>query len=124
MSTDRLSAILDAIDKWQKRDPELQDRGGFLRFMKSCDIGKHQVGDTKVWMGYYHEARRKRVSVAELLFEKKKEILSKKIVVEKDMSMPMEERIIVIDEEQRRELVEMSERLKRDDPARRRRLNK
>lgn len=121
---DRLSAILTTIDEWLKQDPRLRDNEGFLRFLKSCDIGKHQVGDVNVWMRYYHEARKKRVSVAELLFEKKSEMMSKRIVIEKDASMPLDERVFVIDEEKRRELIEMGERLKRDDPARRRRLNK
>jgi len=124
LPNDRLSAILDTIDEWQKRDPELRDKEGFLRFLKSHDIGKHHVSDSKVWTSYYYEARRKRISIAELLFEKKREMLSKKIVVEKDTSIPLDERVFVIDEEKRRELVEMGERLKRDDPARRKRLNK
>ena len=124
MPIDRISAILNTIDEWQKRDPDLRDREGFLHFLKTCGIGNHHVSDTKVWMRYYYEAKRKRISVAELLFEKRREMLSKRIVIEKDDSMPLDERIFVFDEEKRRELVEMSERLKRDDPAIRKRLNK
>jgi hypothetical protein len=60
--------------------------------------------------------------VAELLFEKRRALLSKK--TEKGPTGTKSKEIFVIDEEQRRELEEMDERLKLTDPARVKRMNK
>ncbi len=124
MLKDKLSVILHALDEWEKRDPHFQDKEGFLQFLRSIDLGSFNVGDTDVWMKYYREAKKSRISIPELLFAKKRELMSRgtsDVVPERS---PLPERVFVIDEEKRNELSEMDERLKRDDPARRKRLNK
>ena len=75
---DRFSAILHFIEKWQENDPKLERKEEFLSFIKTCDLGYFNVGDTRVWMNYYKKAKKNKISIAELLFERKKKILNTK----------------------------------------------
>lgn len=124
VQTDRLSMIIHYIDEWRKKDPYLEDKKGFLKFIKSCDLGCFNVGDSKVWMNYYNEARKKRVTIAELLFDKQKKIILKIVSLKRKERKPIEETVFVLSEEEKRELDEMGERLKKEDPLRRKQLDK
>jgi hypothetical protein len=118
----RLSALLEKIDEWMEVDPDLEDKEGFLRHYEECNPGQFPVPYTKIWIKYYRQARKKGITVAELLFDKRRALMSKK--TEKGPTGSKSKEIFVIDEEQRRELEEMDERLKLTDPARLKRLNK
>ncbi len=116
--SDRFGAIHDVITEWQKQDPRLVDREGFLQYLTTRDIGQFNVGDTKIWMGYLREARKQKITVAELLFESRSKMSGMKKTYRKDRSGEPEQRVFVVDEEKRQELEEMDERLKSYDPAR------
>jgi len=120
---DRFSAIHDLITEWEKRDPGLRDKEGFLEFIKTQDIGQFNVGNTEIWMRYYKMAKKEGVTVAEYLFDMRRELQSKKLSKERDPDQEKPEKISVIDPEKRKELEEMDERLKTHDPARIKRLN-
>ena len=120
---DRFSAIHDLISEWEKQDPRLGDKKGFLEFMKTRDIGQFNVGDTKIWMRYYKMAKKEGVTVAEYLFDMRKDFQSKKLSKERDPNQEKPEKISIVDPEKRKELEEMDERLKTHDPARIKRLN-
>jgi hypothetical protein len=75
---DRLSAILFFIEQWRDSDPNLEYKEGFLNYLSTCDIGYFNLGNSKVWMNYYKEAKKKGVTIPELLFEKQRRILSLK----------------------------------------------
>lgn len=115
--------ILHYIDEWREKDPYLDDKKGFLRFIKSCDLGCFNVGDTGVWMNYHREACKKRVTITDLLFDKQKKIILKIVSLKRKDRRPMEETVFVLSEEEKRELDEMSERLKNEDPLRRKQLD-
>ncbi|MCW4051081.1 MAG: hypothetical protein NWE89_15260 [Candidatus Bathyarchaeota archaeon] len=121
---DRLSAILHHIDEWKKGDPFLEDKMGFLDYLKTCDIGHLNVGNTKIWMSYYRRARKQRVTVPELLFAMKHDLVVKDLDVIKREKKPIKERIFVVSEDKQKELQEIRSRLRDDDPLRRKRLNK
>jgi len=70
--SDRFAAIHDEITERMKHDPRLNDKKGFLEHLKSCDVGQFNVGDTRRWMEYYRKAKKRGVTVAELLFEARK----------------------------------------------------
>ena len=107
---------MNIIEIWRKQDPKLSNKSGFLKFLGEQDLGLFNVGDTKVWLNYYHEAKKKRMTVAELLFEKQRKTLKLDISLPKKKKEPIE--IFVIDEDKRKELNELDERLKLIDPAR------
>ena len=121
--SDRFSAIHDLISEWEKRDPGLRDKDGFLEFLKTSGIGQFNVGNTEVWMRYYKMAKKEGVTVAEYLFEMRRELQSKKLSQVKEPDQGKPEKISVVDQEKRRELEEMDERLKTLDPARVKRMN-
>jgi hypothetical protein len=118
----RLSVLLEKIDEWMEVDPDLEDKAGFLRHYEECNPGQFPVPYTETWIKYYKQAKKKGITVAELLFEKRRTLLSKRTEKRPTGTKPKE--IFVIDEEQRRELEEMDDRLKLTDPARVKRLNK
>jgi hypothetical protein len=66
--SDRFTAIHDEITEWQKQDPQLSDKEGFLEYMSTRDIGQFNIGDTKRWMAHYRKAKKLRIAVTELLF--------------------------------------------------------
>ncbi len=66
----RVSFIHMKIKEWQETDPLLENKKGFLDFMAVSDLGKIRVKDTKAWLKYQKEARRKRITVRELLFDR------------------------------------------------------
>lgn len=119
--TGRISAIHHHISLWQVKDHNLEDVKGFLEYLKTCDIGCYPVQDTAKWMSLLQEARKLRISVAKLIFMRRKFLVGKEISIEKGKDRSPPENVFVVDEEQRRELEEIGERLKRDDPARRKR---
>ena len=69
--SDRFADTHDVITEWQKQDPRLEDREGFLQYLTSRDIAQFNVGDRKRSMKYLREARKQKITVAELLFESK-----------------------------------------------------
>jgi len=76
-----------------------------------------------VWMNYHREACKKRVTITDLLFDKQKKIILKIVSLKRKDRRPMEETVFVLSEEEKRELDEMSERLKNEDPLRRKQLD-
>ena len=58
MMTDRLNFILKKIEEWTIKDPKLEDKQGFLESLERHNIGLFNVGDTKIWLKYYHEAKK------------------------------------------------------------------
>ena len=91
--------------------------------MKTRDIGQFNVGNTEIWMRYYKMAKKAGVTVAEYLFEMRREMQSKQLSRERNPDQERPEKISVVDPEKRRELEEMDERLKTLDPARVKRMN-
>ncbi len=122
--SDRFAAIHDEITEWMKQDPKLNDKKGFLEHLKSCDIGQFNVGDTGRWMEYYRKAKKRGITVTELLFETRKKMLDMNLSYERGSPGENEQRVFVVDEEQLRELEELDERLKTYDPARVKRRGK
>lgn len=114
----RFSAIHDAITEWQKHDASLRDKIGFLEYLKTCDISQFAVVDQKRWMEYYRKAERRSVTVADVLFDSRKARIDMKLVYERDPGRNDLDKVFVVDEEKRKELEEMDERLKSYDPAR------
>jgi hypothetical protein len=112
------------ITEWQKQDPWLNDRKGFLEYLRAGDIGQFNVGDTKIWMKYLREARKQGSTVTKLLFDSRKRMSKMDLTYKKDRSGETEQRVFVVDEEKRQELDELDERLKTYDPVRVKRRNK
>lgn len=110
--------------QWQRQDPHLNDKEGFLRYMSKRDIGQFNVGDTKRWMEYYREAKKRGITVTEFLFETRKKMLNMDLSYERDRSLEHVQRVFVINEDQLHELEEIDERLKTYDPARQKRRDK
>jgi hypothetical protein len=73
---DRLSAVLFHIEQWRETDPNLECPKGFLNYLTTCDIEQLKIGNTKVWMNYLNEAKKKGLTIAELLFLKQRKTLS------------------------------------------------
>ncbi len=119
--TGRISAIHHHISLWQVNDPDLEDVTGFIEYLKTCDIGCYPVQDTVKWLSLLQEAGKLRVGVAELIFMRRKDLVGKEISIEKEKDRPPPDNVFVVDERLRKELKEIGERLKRDDPARRKR---
>lgn len=66
----RVSFIRMRIEEWKETDPLLEDKKGFFEFIEASDPGKVRVKDTEAWLKYQKEAKRKRITVRELLFDK------------------------------------------------------
>ncbi|GAI43004.1 unnamed protein product, partial [marine sediment metagenome] len=66
----RVSFIRERIEEWKETDPLLENKKGFLEFVEASDPGKVRVKDTEAWLKYQKEAKRKRITVRELLFDK------------------------------------------------------
>ena len=107
---DRIDYILELIGIWREKDPELKDRVGFNKLIERASIGRYPVVNTKTWLNYSKEARKKRKSVAEIIFEKSK-ILYKK-------SPRDRVKTDVLGPEQIAELRDISERIRTSDPMR------
>ncbi len=122
--SDRFAAVHDEITEWQKKDPHLSDKEGFLEYISTRDIGQFNVGDTKRWMEHYRKAKKRGITVTELLFETRKKMLDMNLLYERGSPGDNEQRVFVVDEEQLRELEELDERLKTYDPARVKRRGK
>jgi hypothetical protein len=118
---DRVSAIHHHISLWRVNDSNLEDITGFLNYLKSCDIGSYPVQDTTKWLSLIQESKKLKVGVAAVIFMHRKLLLGKEIHIERSKDRASPGNVFVVGEEQRKELEEMSERLKRDDPVRRKR---
>jgi hypothetical protein len=106
---DRLEYILHIIETWRHRDPELEDKEGFLENLRTYEIGILGVGNAEIWIQYYKDAKRKGFTVAELLFEKAKEGL--KTMAKRESDKPVKRvEIDVVLGEKLLELKEMAER--------------
>jgi len=119
--TGRITAIHHHIDMWQKNDPMLKDSVGFVDYLKNCDIGCHRVLDIEKWLNYLKESRKKKITVAEVIFSHRRSLVGKELHIEKDGERPYPNKVYVVNVDEKRILDEISERLKRDDPARRKR---
>ena len=107
---DRIDYILELIEIWREKDPELEDLGGFKELIDKARIGRYPVVNTKTWLNYSKEARKKGCSVAEIIFSKSKVSYSKK----------QRDRVVsdVLDPEQIAELRDISDRIRASDPMR------
>ena len=115
---DRVSVIHDAITEWQIQDAQLTDNIGFLEYLKNRDIGQFPVVNQKKWMEYLRTAQRQRITVAEMLFNYRRAMIGRKLVYNRDSGKKDLNRIFVVNEEKRKELEEIDERMKSYDPAR------
>lgn len=118
---DRLTAIHNLITEWQGRDPGLEDKAGCLDYIGFCSIGQYSVNDVELWLKYRQVAREKRVSIAEIVFDMRRDLAGKEVRIVKDPSRPLPDNVLVIDLDAQKELREISERMKRHDPERTRR---
>ncbi|UCD45103.1 MAG: hypothetical protein JSV27_00930 [Candidatus Bathyarchaeota archaeon] len=108
---DRLTFIIHTIDEWAKNDPKLENKLGFLEYLETQEIGKYKVKNIDVWLTYYHEARKKRISIAELLFFKVRE--GRKSNSSEESERPLKVLPIdVVPEDKMKELKKMTSRLK------------
>ena len=107
---DRVDFILELIGIWREKDPRLEDVDRYRLFIEKAHVGRYPVLNTKLWLKYSREARKKRYSVAELLFIKSRTVYTKKsrdqIVVD------------VLGSDKITDLREMSERIRKSDPMR------
>ena len=113
----RLEFILEKIEEWKKRDPELEDKQGFLTFIESFDPGKYWVKNTRIWLTYHKEARQKRITVKELLFDRMNEI--QKTIISEPTEKPIKDIIDVVTEDEAQEIKEIYSRLRKDEEMRR-----
>ena len=104
--SDRFEAVHDEITKWQKKDPHLSDKEGFLEYISTRDIGQFNVGDMRRWMEHYRKAKKRGITVTELLFETRKSMLDMNLSYERGSPGDNEQRVFVVDEEHLRELEE------------------
>lgn len=108
---DHLAFIIHTIDEWAKNNPKLENKLGFLEYLETQEIGKYKVKNIDVWLTYYHEARKKRISIAELLFFKVRE--GRKSNSSEESERPMKVLPIdVVPEDKMKELKKMTSRLK------------
>ena len=113
----RLEFILDKIEEWKNRDPELEDKEGFLNFIESSDLGKYRVKNTKIWLKYHKEARQKRITVKELLFDKMNKI--QKTIINEPTETPIKDIVDVVTEDEAQKIKEIYSRLRKDEEMRR-----
>ena len=74
MEADRLTFIVQEIKKWKRHDPRLENKDGFLEHYLHTNYKYYGIIRTKLWLKMYDEAVGRRMSVAELLFDKMKEM--------------------------------------------------
>ena len=113
----RLEFILNKIEEWKNRDPELEDKEGFLNFIESSDLGKYRVKNTKIWLKYHKEARQKRITVKELLFDKMNKI--QKTIINEPTETPIKDIVNVVTEDEAQKIKEIYSRLRKDEEMRR-----
>ena len=113
----RLEFILEKIEEWKNRDPELEDKEGFLNFIESSDIGKYRVKNTKIWLKYHKEARQKRITVKELLFDKMNKI--QKTIINEPTEKPIKDIVDVVTKDEAQKIKEIYSRLRKDEEMRR-----
>ena len=113
----RLEFILDKIEEWKNRDPELEDKEEFLNFIESSDLGKYRVKNTKIWLKYHKEARQKRITVKELLFDKMNKI--QKTIINEPTETPIKDIVDVVTEDEAQKIKEIYSRLRKDEEMRR-----
>ena len=113
----RLEFILGKIEEWKKRDPELEDKKGFLNFIESSDQGKYRVKNTKIWLKYHKEARQKRITVKELLFDRMNKIL--KTIISEPTEKPIKNIVDIVTEDEAQKIKEIYSRLRKDEEMRR-----
>jgi len=65
----RISFIRERIGEWKESDPLLENKEGFLEFIEFSEPGKVPVKDSERWVDYLKKARRKHITVSELLFD-------------------------------------------------------
>ena len=110
---DRIDYILELIDIWREKDPKLEDRVGFNKLIERASIGRYSVVNTKTWLSYSKEARKNRMSVAEIIFEKSRTSYKKQ---QRDHVVTD-----VIGPAKIAELRDISERIRASDPMRNKR---
>jgi hypothetical protein len=107
---DRIDFILELIGIWREKDPKLEDSVGFKKLIEKASIGRYPVLNTRTWLNYSKEARKKRKSVSEIIFEKSKITYKKKI---RDQVLTD-----VLGPAQIAELRDISNRIRASDPVR------
>jgi hypothetical protein len=89
----------------------LVNKKGFLEYLETSEIGRYKVGNTEIWLRYYSEARKKGITIAELLFDKARETMKTSII--KSDGRPIKKiPVDIVSEEKMKELKEISSRLK------------
>ena len=113
----RLEFILVKIEEWKKRDPDLEDKQGFLKFIKSSDPGKYWVKNTKIWLKYHKDARQKHITVKELLFDRMNKI--QRIIISEPKEKPFKDIIDVVTKDEAEKIKEIYGRLRKDEEMKR-----
>ena len=114
----RLSVIYQHLDYWKTRDPEYLDKIGFISYLRNCDLGCYPVNDKGKWLKLRREARQKKCTIPEILFDHWSNLADKQVSVSMDPDRPQHAKIDIVPLEKKRELEEITERLKKADPAR------
>ena len=114
----RLSVIYHHLDFWKTRDPKYQDKIGFLAYLENCDLGCYPVKDTEKWLKLRTEARQNRSTIPETLFDHWRNLAQKTISINTEPERPAHAEIDVLTSDQRKDLEEITNRLKKADPAR------
>ena len=118
----RLSVIYQLLDFWRTHDPTYRDKQGFLAYLQNCDFGCYEVKDTQKWLKLRKEARKSNSSVSEILFVHWQSMAGKKVSFSRDSDRPPPAQIDVVDGDKKKELEDITQRLKNADPARKKRL--
>jgi len=113
----RLEFILEKMEEWKNRDPELEDKQGFLNFIESSDPGKYCVKNTEIWLKYHKEARQNHITVKELLFDRMKNF--QKIIMIEDTKKAIKSIIDIVTEDEAEKIKEIYSRLRKDEEMRR-----
>jgi len=114
----RLSVIYQHLDFWGTNDPTYNDKQGFLAYLGNCNLGFYEVKDTQKWLRLRKEARKSNSSVSEVLFDHWQGLAGKKVSISKDPDRSLPAQVDVISLDKKKELEEITQRLKNADPAR------
>ena len=120
----RLSVIYQHLEFWKTHDPTYKDKQGFLAYLGNCDLGCYDVKDTRKWLKLRKEARKCNSSVVEVLFDRWCDLTGQDVSFSRDHDRPLPAPFDVVGSEKREELEEITQRLKKADPARKKRLEK
>lgn len=117
IALDRLAFIIQRIEEWKERDPGLSDCNGFIRDLKQTSYRDYPINSIRVWIHYFNEAKKMRLTIPELIFLK----ASRSRLNDRNSETKREVVTVeVVPEQKYEELKQITLRLKQDDPLRKR----